>query len=175
MTTELVNSIKLKLAAFDQELIQPATKDAVQAAENELKLEIPELLRDCLTKVANGGFGPGYGLVGVGDGYQSDLGNLSSAFQQIQKDKESVGQAWPEKMLPFCEWGSAIFSCVDCSTLQVWTFRNFELEPTDLNLREFFERWLKGETSELLESTSERRKTTIRNPFTGECTEVSEA
>lgn len=150
-----------------------ASVDSLDAAESDLGFKLPALIRDCLADVANGGFGPGYGFIGVSGGYESDFGTLVNTYRQLRNDKESEGDEWPDRILPFCEWGSAIFSCVDCETLDVWTFRDFELEETDIKLNEFIERWANGESAELIESGHTKRTTTIKNPLTGEDTDVS--
>lgn len=45
----------------------PTTMAKVDAAEEALGFPIPAILRRLYTEVANGHFGPGYGLVGVDD------------------------------------------------------------------------------------------------------------
>ena len=175
MDSQLINQIKDKIFATGAELVPPASEDAICLTETELGFRMPDLLRNCLMNVANGGFGPGYGFVGVANGYESDFGSLFKTYKQIRGDQELVGCQWPSQLLPFCEWGNAIFSCVDCSSLEIWTFRDFELKRMNYSFSEFIERWLSGETSQLVESGGRRRSVTIRNPFTGDDTIVSES
>jgi hypothetical protein len=95
----------------------PATPEALRAEEEKIGFPLPGLLREIYTHVANGGFGPGYGLLGVEDGALSDegdtAGTLYTAFRQI--DPAEPAWRWPEKLLPICHWGCAIYSCLDCS------------------------------------------------------------
>ncbi|PHS14015.1 MAG: hypothetical protein COA78_06445 [Blastopirellula sp.] len=154
--------------------IKCTTSENVGAVEDELGIKIPILLRNCLTKIGNGGFGPGYGLVGVGEeGYQSDFGDLRSTYYQIQKDKNLVGESWPKSMLPFCEWGNAMFSCVNCENGQVNLLMNFKLYEQDLTLSDFFSSWIAGQVDSLLKTDALITTKIIRNPFTGGNAEAS--
>ena len=49
----------------DNPLPAPATPEQLSEAERRLGVELPPLLRRLYLEVANGGFGPGSGLVGV--------------------------------------------------------------------------------------------------------------
>lgn len=51
----------------------PTTLLAVAAAENELGFQLPPLLSQLYTQVANGGFGPGYGIFGLEGGYADPI------------------------------------------------------------------------------------------------------
>jgi hypothetical protein len=94
----------------------PITTVEVEDAEARLGFRLPGVVRQLYTEVANGGFGPGYGLVGLIGGARSDLGDdaveLYLTFRQ--PDPEDPGWGWPEALLPICHWGCAIYSCVDC-------------------------------------------------------------
>src|SRR5262245_8220936 len=92
----------------------PVSEDAVDKAEKDLGFAIPALLKSCYLAVGNGGFGPGYGIIGVDGGYASDYGNVVETHGVLKQDQESEGHEWPNGLLPFCEWGCNIFSCVDC-------------------------------------------------------------
>ncbi len=47
----------------------PATEEQLQATEAALGLPLPPLLRTIYAEVANGGFGPGYGITGAKGGF----------------------------------------------------------------------------------------------------------
>ena len=58
----------------------PAGADELDAAEGRLGFALPESLRTVYSQVANGGFGPGYGLLGIGSGATDDLGNTAESL-----------------------------------------------------------------------------------------------
>lgn len=54
-------------------LFPPTTLLVVEAAEKELGFTLPPLLTQLYTQVANGGFGPGYGIYGLEGGYANPI------------------------------------------------------------------------------------------------------
>jgi hypothetical protein len=102
-----------------------ATKPMIAAAEVELGFRLPSLLRAVYRLVGNGGFGPGVsgrrtggGLIGIGgtapytstDQPIEDLYDLYRGGAEGRRDP-----SWPEKVVPFCNYGCGSFACVDCS------------------------------------------------------------
>jgi hypothetical protein len=144
-----------------------ASEDSVRLAEASLGFAFPELLKSIYLNVANGGFGPGYGIIGVAGGHRSDLGNVVETFSEIKRGAAYLGLKWNPKLLPFCGWGCNIFSCVDCSSPRNLIYRSDECKarPVDYGLEDFFERWLDGE--DLLGEGATRKAVDITNPFTG--------
>jgi SMI1 / KNR4 family (SUKH-1) len=145
-----------------------ASEDAIEKAERSLGFSIPALLKACYLKVGNGGFGPGYGLIGVEHGYASDFGNLVETHEVLKQDQATEGREWPDGLLPFSEWGCNIFSCVDCHDTQhrVYTFEDFAVHPQGYNLDKFFELWMSG-VDILSYEPAEVESVEILNPFTG--------
>lgn len=47
----------------------PATEQQIKETEQQLGFPLPLLLRLLYTQIANGGFGPGYGIIGALDGF----------------------------------------------------------------------------------------------------------
>lgn len=47
----------------------PATEQQIRRTEQQLGFSLPPLLRLLYTQIANGGFGPGYGIIGAAGGY----------------------------------------------------------------------------------------------------------
>jgi len=94
-----------------------ATLDELARTESRLGFSLPTLLRRVYAAV-NGGIGPGYGLLPVGDGD----GTLTARYRSFidstcapQPGQPGFDQyQWPEKLLPICDWGCATWSCLDC-------------------------------------------------------------
>jgi hypothetical protein len=147
---------------------EAASAESVGGAENGLGFPIPSLLKACYQKLGNGGFGPGYGLIGVEGGYESDYGDLLATYRVLKQDQESEDREWPTGLLPFCEWGCNIFSCVDCNDARhsVYTFEDFSVRPENYSLDKFFELWISGVDIQSYGS-AEAESVEIINPFTG--------
>lgn len=93
----------------------PATPAQVRDTERRLGFRLPVAVRQVFSLVANGGFGPGYGLLGLEGGAADDRG--ATAVDSYAKRRSWNGQQgwyWPERLLPICTWGCAIYSCVSC-------------------------------------------------------------
>lgn len=138
-----------------------ATAQMVGEAEAELGFRLPALLRATYRVVGNGGFGPGQGLIGVPgtepytSGEQSVL-DLYDREIRGNRDAEAMGDRWPAKLLPFCDFGCGSFACVDCSrpSAKVLRFdcdvylgmeqpcRRKALQRENSSLAEWFEEWL---------------------------------
>lgn len=150
-----------------------ASAEAVDTAETTLGFGIPKLLRSVYLNVANGGFGPGYGIIGVDGGHRSDLGTLVETFNEIKRGADYLALKWNPQLLPFCGWGCNVFSCVDCSDPGSPIFRSDEcrVRPVNYCLEDFFEMWLDGRDL-LSEGGLRRSSVEITNPFTGKKTRV---
>jgi hypothetical protein len=61
--------------------IPPAATKDIQVAERALGFQVPALLRAIYSEVANGGFGPEYGIVGTKGGFKLDKCSLESCYQ----------------------------------------------------------------------------------------------
>ncbi|MFD1341405.1 SMI1/KNR4 family protein [Litorisediminicola beolgyonensis] len=112
---------RLGAAAQDAAPRPPIAQDALDEIEATLGLTFPAILRSVWTELANGGFGPGYGLLGIGpDGYPDDLGQ--TADTRYRTDRADPGFDWPEGLLPICHFGCAVYHCVDCRTgeMLIW-------------------------------------------------------
>lgn len=91
----------------------PATVVEIREAEERLGFEIPASLRAVYEGVANGGFGPGYGLLGVGRGAVDDRGaNVERLYEDLLvPDPDDPTWVWRNGVLPFCYWGCVVYSC----------------------------------------------------------------
>jgi SMI1 / KNR4 family (SUKH-1) len=146
-----------------------ATPEQVRKAELALGFDLPRLLKSCYLEIANGGFGPGYGVIGLEGGYASDFGDIVSTSQELKNGAEVLGGAWQPHLLPFNEWGCNIFSCVQCSDeqLPIFTFEEGKVWQQNFGLNEFIEMWINGEDVLRRGAAYEIEEVTTTNPFTG--------
>jgi len=96
----------------------PCARQVVETAEQDLGFVLPDILRDIYMGVANGGFGPGYGVMGVDRGFTDDQNHDIVEVYKIynQGDPEDPTWVWPRGWVPVCHWGCIIYSVVDCLT-----------------------------------------------------------
>jgi hypothetical protein len=133
----------------------PATEDQLVATEETLGCALPSLLRDVYSRLANGGFGPGYGLQGVSGGFV-DLHLLDYYYET---DQDSPIGLWPDissdddglpvkGLFTLCQWGCGIYSVLDCSSGRVLRGEGQEaviITATDAtSLYEWLDLWAKG-------------------------------
>jgi hypothetical protein len=159
----------------------PLEESSIRRAELTLGLPLPPLLRNAYLRVGNGGFGPGYGLLPLilddeTTGEESAV-DLFTAF--CSEDAEDPAWSWPRHHLPFCDWGCAIRSCVDCSKPDgsVVTFdpnvrgvgepMSNALAETHATLSAWFSDWISGvKIWDLMFEPDPSRAVTGTNPFT---------
>ena len=160
----------------------PVDAETLARAERILGRRLPSLLRALLRTVGDGGFGPGLGLLplfseGRVTGADSIV-QLYSAFVAPEANVDGSG-SWPEQLVPFCDWGCAIRSCIDCSsddgaivTLDAgnWepgTPRSDVLARTHPSLRAWVSDWLGGvDIWKLMFEPDPRGTVTGLNPVT---------
>lgn len=113
--------------------IPPVAAKALQAAERAIGFKLPELVRAIYLKVGNGGFGPEYGIVGTKGGVKLDGYTLETCCQDLAKltARNSVW-CWPKHQLPLANYGSGMWSCVDCAyqklPMILWDPNNLDAE-----------------------------------------------
>jgi hypothetical protein len=89
------------------------SEQALADAEVRLGFPLPRLVRDLYSQVADGGYGPGYGV--------TQLAGHPYALVESRKrmDEECAGppggEWWPERLVEFVHWGCNYFSGIDCS------------------------------------------------------------
>lgn len=96
-----------------------ATPEQIAETEAALGFALPQLLKQILSEIGNGGFGPGYGLIGAHGGYD-DFGywTLEGIYQAFHDPTGASGwPVLPTPVLPVCSWGCGIYSCLDCSKI----------------------------------------------------------
>jgi hypothetical protein len=136
----------------------PVTPSAISQAEHRIGFGLPSFLADVYQRVGNGGFGPGYGLIGLPGGYLHDdersIVELYELYRAADSDAPTWWQ-WPDGLVPLCDWGCAIFSCVACDTGAIITFDSNQLDAESGRITEalaqshssvaaWFEDWVKG-------------------------------
>jgi hypothetical protein len=97
----------------------PAPAELVAEAEHKMGFELPPFLRTLYLEIANGGFGPGYGLTGLdASGWLDPETGLSLPDQYLSwwSDARAFGEQIPERILPICDWGCCARSYIDCNT-----------------------------------------------------------
>ena len=101
-----------------------AAPAALDQAEADLGFPLPPVLRQVYLEVADGGFGPGGGLMRIAD--------AAAAYARMRTGAELPrGMTWPERLLPIREVDPG-FDCVDASSA---AGRVVAWDPEDL--REF--------------------------------------
>ena len=162
----LIEALRLRLPGYEMHLhgpppvpcalLDPATLRDVQG---NIGHSLPPLLIEVWCRIGNGGFGPGYGLLGVGPGgFTDDMGRTADevyvAFRTRSKNPPLF--RWPDGIFPICHFGCAIYHCVDLATeeMVIWEPNAWDgrhdpvtaLFPAGRSLAEWFETWAKGET-----------------------------
>lgn len=81
----------------------PATEQQIKETEQHLTFPLPPLLRLLYTQIANGGFGPGYGITGAVGGYRfhdiSVHGDIAQAYHQAVEEARTFRQSFLDHFL----------------------------------------------------------------------------
>ncbi|MFG3137264.1 SMI1/KNR4 family protein [Streptomyces sp. NPDC048211] len=108
---DLVRRVATRAASDSKDLPAPVDDARIVAAERQLGLALHPLLARLYREVADGGFGPDYGLLPL-------LGPGSSVVgEYLTRRQASVGAEypqWPEGVVPILTWGCAMYAAVDC-------------------------------------------------------------
>jgi SMI1-KNR4 cell-wall len=173
----LVTRIKGYVASQPRPItFPPSSENDVGEAEKRLGFSIPPLLKSIYLEVGNGGFGPGRGrsIIGVKGGYASDFGTLVETYKQLKDDFTLERNEWIVSLLPFCEWGCNIFTCVNCNepNYQIYLFEEGDVSLKQYTLQDFFEMWI-GSVDILSYEGPAGETAEVTNPFTGEMSRVT--
>jgi hypothetical protein len=125
--------------------LTPAPLDAVEEIEALAGRPLPPLLRRLYLEVGNGGFGPGYGLLGLRDGHATGR----NAFTTFERGRRDLGG--PAVPMLICDWGCAITTELDLEDGQIWGFDPNPAPgdvqfgfPQHMTITEWFAKWLDG-------------------------------
>jgi SMI1 / KNR4 family (SUKH-1) len=155
--------------------VPPLTDGAIAEAEARLGFPIPPLLRELYQHVGNGRFGPLCGILSLTDSGDREPSAVDIYSDMRRDDPTDRSWNWPAGLLPFCDWGCNIYSCVECigSPYPVLTYEYVEgpmehsFAPTRDSLEAWLRDWLAG--IEVLEyEDAPERDRVIMNPFTKE-------
>jgi hypothetical protein len=93
----------------------PASPAQLAASEELLGFRLPVAVRQLYGEVANGGFGPSYGLLGLVGGATSTGGQTAVDCYRVLRlpDGADPSRVWPRGRLPVCDWDDGL-SCLDC-------------------------------------------------------------
>jgi len=110
------------------ELPVAATEAELQAAEAALGRPWPHVLRRIYAEVADGGFGPGTGLLSIREAV--------AAYRELTAEPAGpTGQAWPDGLLPLREYEPG-YDCVDLASGRIIAW-----DPEDLTERSGDRAW----------------------------------
>jgi hypothetical protein len=147
-----------------REIGTTATPEVIEATERRLDFKLYPLHRRLLETVGNGGFGPGDGLIGT------DSGSLDVGDRSLVQLSEGL---WPNKdvrLVPLCDWGDGIWSCIDVETGSVVTLSESGLFDLRKSLQSWLEDWVAGEN--LWEQMVVLGTTSMLHPLTKQPTAV---
>jgi hypothetical protein len=142
-------------------LYPTVSRDEITTAEAKLGMALPPFLARVYTEVANGGFGPAGGLVGIHGGYADAEGRtLEETYASF------VHTGWPPNLLPLWDWGDAAWSCIDARSLNGTVVTHDESGPTTTKfvVQTWLEDWVAG--VDLFSEIFELEDITLLNPFT---------
>lgn len=132
------------------------TQEQLDAAEQSLGFPLPALLKELYANVANGGFGPGYGI--------DSLENIVASYSGMKQRNRLVDIAfyerrqrsadhleiphyiWLDRFLYLCDWGCADYSYIDCVSERVFrgyaALDSYCLDLQAGSLYEWLDLWL---------------------------------
>jgi hypothetical protein len=134
------------------EPLVPATPEQLATVESTMGVKFPTLLRRLYLEVANGGFGPGTGIIEL-----ESVANLHADL--LDSTTDNPAWFWPPIMVPIADQ-AGVYTCVDCSTeaARVVEFDSRELDGQDSDggwsdafsersgtLQAWLEEWLDGQ------------------------------
>lgn len=130
------------------------TLEEVEIAESDLGFTLPPLIRALYLHVADGGYGPGWGILPLNIDERPSIVAHDHWFRRSWKTGRPP-KGWPDPFIRLCEWGCNIYSGVDCSQAACPVLRfdphragrkGVDLLVTECgSLAEWLAAWLDGE------------------------------
>ena len=129
-----------------------ASPKAVSDAEKVIGYPLPRLLRRLYLEVANGGFGPASGALGVpGSEWISDWEDILDVYRAFTtSDPDGLV---PEGLIWLVDWGCNIWTLIDCRDSNGWVWGwdpsgscclDHALFPQQVTLVDWLASWLDG-------------------------------
>jgi hypothetical protein len=142
------------------------TAEEIAEAESQLGFRLPSFLRRTFEEVNDGRVGPGYGLLPL-------FAKTEKTMVEVYK-RLSAAPDWSPGLLPICEWGCAVWSCLDCRTNNgaiVTLVEEQGFFDKGGDLQSWLTAWLAGVDlwDEMFEPGQPR---VVANPFTKAVTEI---
>lgn len=114
-------------------LLPPATEQQIALAEQLPGFLLPPTLTMLYTELANGGFGPAYGLRSLDPEDEESLINQYRGRSRLKnRPLSELGserlwaaspqrldlhyRLWPDRLIPICNWGCGVEMAIDCAT-----------------------------------------------------------
>lgn len=144
------------------DLADPATDADISYAEHQLGTTLHQMHRALLTLIANGGFGPADGLIGVPGGRLDDDGRSIVELQRILFSGSSA--ATLASVVPLWDFGGGAWACVDVRSGHVLISDEHGTTDTGIPLARCMEEWADGKDVTTALFDFETR--TGVNPFT---------
>lgn len=124
------------------ELGPPASPEVVLEAQRAMGCILHPLHRQLFEEIANGGFGPGDGLIGLPGGTLDAHGRSLVELREILWLDSDTPLPCP--VVPLCDWGDGIWSCLDSDTGAVLTINEHGLKDTGQSFSSWLEDWVSG-------------------------------
>jgi len=117
---------------------QPPSRETLKRAEMALGFSLPPPLVDLYLCFGNGGYGPNYGVIGIAGGHKDADGRLDLVARykkQVALFSDEDDAPWPLGLLPVCNHGCGMYSCVSTKEknfpVYLWTCDEFPAELKD--------------------------------------------
>jgi hypothetical protein len=158
---DLIKTLRVRVTSEAQRY-PPASLEVIRSAEVRLMHPLPPLLKRVYLEVSNGGFGPGYGLIGLDGGHGDPDGRSLAALTEY-----FLGFGWPPRLLPLWDWGSGMWTCIDHTspTAAIVTHDPSGAFLTPFDLASWLTSWIDGR--DLFNEIFEVEVGEITNPFSG--------
>ena len=122
----------------------PVSSLEFDAFERDSGLKLPPFLRSVYTEIADGGFGPAWGINRLTGDNDLSIAHWDRIVQNAKHDDPD--QPWPENLIRFCEIGCNMYYGVDITTQFAPVFT---VDPTCGSDRH--EDWLTKESDSVVE------------------------
>jgi len=174
--------IRAKILESDEPPREVLAATDLAEAERQLGFRLPAELSALYTTVADGAFGPGYGLLPMLDAKATAAGGGPSPHNSpLVRDylertsTDGWGWPWPRQVVAFCFFGCTTYACIDCRDPQGPIYSvdggsdtlDASFAKTHSSLTGWLSDWLAGADMGALmwEPDPDRDRTGI-NPFT---------